>query len=162
MSRLENFINNEQFNHYIGYIQEYMNNYSNQQVAYYETIINTKNSAFNETDFNQLDIADPVMINCLVSIETKENKSYAQNQAGRYEEYGNINVWILEKTLKDLKINIKYGDFLAYNIKDKFVFFTVSDSDTKNISNDVTYGAFEPVYKLIKGTPTPEEIFKFL
>ena len=74
MSRLENFINNEQFNHYIGYIQEYMNNYSNQQVAYYETIINTKNSAFNETDFNQLDIADPVMINCLVSIETKENK----------------------------------------------------------------------------------------
>jgi len=162
-NRYKNIFSEREYTGYISYMQEYMENFSMQEVFFYKIDAETSKSAvFNESDLNQVAYKDPISIDCFVKINTKENRAYGNNNTGRYEEYGNMEINVLEKTLSEKNIIMEYGDMVAYFIKSEYVFFTIVDADKKNISNEKTFGAYDAVYKTIVATPIPEEQVKYL
>ena len=108
---------------------------------------------FVESDGSELFFNDPIELPCVIKIESQTNEAYADSVA-RYEEYGNITIFVYEKTLKDLNLFIDYGDYVAIEVKDKFIFFTVVNNDVKNISFDKSFGGYMPLFKAIECAPT--------
>jgi len=162
--RLKNFISEREYTTYLGYMQEYLENYTNQNIAFYKANQKrtSKNDAFNEAELTNLDYDDPIMIPCFVKIESKNNQTYGNNESAKYEEYGNISVYILEQTIKELNLNFSYGDLIGYEIKNNYVFFELIDADVKNVSNDRTFGAYQSAFRIIIGTPTNESQIMFI
>ncbi len=110
-------------------------------------------SNLNNLNDKQVFYHDPVEILAIVDIEKTSNTSYTEKNKARYEEYGNITLNVLEKTLKDLNVFIEYGDYVAIEYNSSFIFYSVINNDKKNISLDKSFAGMAPFFKSIECTP---------
>ncbi len=158
MRRLNGVLSDKEFAHIQKLQIEYFSKHLQQSVFLYKIDKQKTNPSvsFDEAAAEEIYFEDPVELLCIAELKPKENISYSENQTARYEEFGNLIVHILELTLTSQNINIEYGDYIAYYIKNKFIYFTVSDNDFKNISNEKTFGAFEPAFKSILCVPVEQ------
>ena len=104
----------------------------------------------------------PVEFNAQVTIATPENKMVGTTKMDQVEP-GNITMSVYLKTLRDLDIDIDFGDYVGYYDSENFVrYYTVVNdgrvvSDTKH-----TYKGYKPFYRTIIAAPVGPNEFRGL
>lgn len=104
----------------------------------------------------------PVEFNAQITISAPENKMVGSTKMDQVEP-GNITISVYLKTLKNLEIDINFGDYIGYYDSENSVrYYTVVNdgrviSDTKH-----TYKGFRPFFRTIIGSPVGPNEFKGL
>lgn len=116
---------------------------------------------YGEVKREQIKFYPPIEVHCVAEIEAAENTSYNSNGSLRRLEPGNLVVGVFEKHLKELDVDIKYGDYIGYVINETTIkFYTVSDDGKVNYENPKMIGGYKPAYRNIVCVPADENEFK--
>ena len=98
--------------------------------------------------------------NALVKIESPKNASY-KNGVVRYLEPGNLTLSVYLNHLKDLNIDIRYGDFIGYpETEERIRYYTVSNDGKVTSDNKHNMFGFKPYYRTITCVPAQEIEFR--
>lgn len=156
MNRLNDIINDNEFNLYQDLIIEYLENSLNTTIWYYE--IDLENSApkdnWKEGYNYEIIFKEPIQIHCFIGIKPTELSSYNSNNEIKIHEGGNLQVSFFNKHLKEQNIFIKNGDIIGYEItNEKFIYYEVVDNDRKNYDSKHSFGGYKSFYKNINCTP---------
>ena len=117
---------------------------------------------YGETVSDGIKFLPPVEFNAQVTIATPENKMVGTTKMDQVEP-GNITMSVYLKTLRDLDIDIDFGDYVGYYDSENFVrYYTVVNdgrvvSDTKH-----TYKGYKPFYRTIIAAPVGPNEFRGL
>jgi hypothetical protein len=102
----------------------------------------------------------PIEFNALVKIEEPKNSTY-KNGTLRYLEPGNMVLSVYIKHLKDLGVDIKYGDYIGYpQSEDRVRFYTVTNDGSVTSDNKHNHFGYKPYYRTITCVPTQENEFR--
>ena len=95
-----------------------------------------------------------------MKIDTPKNSSYADGFV-EYKESGNLTFGVYDKHLKELSIDISYGDYIGYPEKeDRMRYFVVADAGKVQNDNAHTMGGYKAFFRSIICTPVTENEFK--
>lgn len=100
---------------------------------------------------NSISYKEPVEINVIFKLDAATNKSYDKSQnLARYLQVGNLTFHVYEKTLKDNKIDISYGDYIGIQITpDQMEYFVVTNDGRVNFDNKHMMYGFKSFYRTI-------------
>jgi hypothetical protein len=100
---------------------------------------------------NSISYKEPVEINVVFKLDAATNKSYDKSQnLARYLQVGNLTFHVYEKTLKDNKIDISYGDYIGIQITpDQMEYFVVTNDGRVNFDNKHMMYGFKSFYRTI-------------
>lgn len=112
-------------------------------------------------DSTSISYKTPVEINVVLLLDEAANKSYDKNQGlGRYLLTGNLIFHVYEKTLKDNKIDIMFGDFIGLQItEEQMEYFEVTNDGRINFDNKHSMYGRKPFYRTVRCTPVDKNIF---
>jgi hypothetical protein len=114
---------------------------------------------YGESDSEEIRFHPPVELKVRPNLEEAQNNSYSEGY-GRYEDYGNLIFTIFEDQLKELGIDISYGDYIGYPDKeDNIKYFTVSDDGKINSDNQKTRVGYKSYYRKITCVTADEDEF---
>ncbi len=104
---------------------------------------------YGESDSEEIRFHPPIELKVRPSLEESQSKSYSEGY-GRYEDYGNLVFTVFEDQLKELDVDISYGDYIGYPDKeDNIKYFTVSNDGKINSDNQKTRVGYRPYYRKI-------------
>lgn len=135
-----------------GYIEEDLN----QSVVLYE--VDRKktnvNAVYKEASSGNVRYKPPREIPCMYEIKDAETKSFDSKSAnGVYTQDGNLNVYVLVKTLEKYKADIKRGDYIGVQIDtNRMKYYTVVNDGKVNSANTHLIGAYKPAWRSIECT----------
>ncbi len=114
---------------------------------------------YGESDSEEIKFYPPVELKVRPNLEEAQNNSYSEGY-GRYEDYGNLIFTIFEDQLKELGVDISYGDYIGYPDKeDNIKYFTVSDDGKINSDNQKTRVGYKSYYRKITCVTADEDEF---
>ena len=107
---------------------------------------------------------EPVELNVVLSLDAAVNKTYDKTQnLARYLQVGNLIFHVYDKTLKENKVDISYGDFIGLQVTpDQMEYFVVTNDGRINFDNKHTMYGFKSFYRTINATPVDRNEFKGL
>ena len=119
----------------------------------------TVDDVYGEAESNQLKFKPPKELRVRVFIDEPNKDTYAEG-FHRFEDYGDLTFTVFTDQLKELDVEIHYGDYIGYvDFEDNIKYFTVYDDGVINSDNAHTRGAYKPYYKTVKcKTADPDEI----
>lgn len=162
ITRLSKFFSKEDFDVNIEMGQEYLHGDLNMKLVLYRVDkINTDTDAiYAEVGKDEIKFFPPIEFNALVKIDEPKNSSY-KNGLVRYLEPGNLTLSVYIKHLEDLKIDIKYGDFVGYpDSEDKLRFYTVVNDGRVTSDNKHKMFGYKPHYRTVICVPAQETEFR--
>ena len=111
-----------------------------------------------ESDVEEIKFHPPIELKVRPNLESSENSSYSEGY-GRYEDYGNLIFTVFIDHLKELGIDISYGDYIGYpDREDNIKYFTVSNDGKISSDNSKTRLGYKGYYRTITCvTADPEE-----
>jgi len=151
ITRMSKFFSQDDFDLSIQMGEEYLYGDLNMKLVLYrvDSEKTDTDSVYAEVGKDQIKFFPPIEFNGLVKIELPKNTTY-KNGIGRYNEPGNIVISVYVKHLKDLGIDIKYGDFIGYpESENKVRYYTVSNDGKVITDNSHTMGGFKSFYRTI-------------
>jgi hypothetical protein len=162
ITRISKFFSEDDFklNQQIG--QEYLHGDINMKLVLFR--INTQktdiDNVYGEVGKDQIKFFLPVEFNGLVKIEEPKNTSY-KTGLNRYLEPGNMTVSVYISHLEELKVDIKYGDFIGYpESEDRVRYYTVVNDGKVTSDNKHNMFGFKPYYRTIVCAPVQESEFR--
>jgi hypothetical protein len=109
---------------------------------------------------DQVKYLPPIEFNALVKIDEPKNSSY-KNGLNRYAEPGNLTLSVYITHLEELKIDIRYGDFIGYSdSEERLRYYTVSNDGRVTSDNKHKMFGFKPHYRTITCVPAQESEFR--
>jgi hypothetical protein len=162
ITRLSKFFGQDDFDLNVQMGQEYLHGDLNMKLVLYR--VDRQNTdtdnVYAEVGKDQVKFFSPVEFNALVKIEESKNNSYKQGMV-RYNEPGNIIISVYIKHLEELKINIRYGDYIGYpESENKVRYYTVSNDGIVTSDNKHNMFGFKPHYRTITCVPAQESEFR--
>ncbi len=110
----------------------------------------TTDDVYGETDSYKIQYHTPVELNVRVTLEEAGNETYSEGMV-RYQDYGNLNFTVFNEHLKEMGVDISYGDYIGYPDKeDNLKYFTVVNDGKINSDNTHTRLGYKPYYRSIK------------
>lgn len=104
---------------------------------------------YGESDVEEMKFHPPVELKVRPVLEESESKDYSEGYV-RYEEYGNLTFTIFEDHLKELGVDIDYGDYIGYpDREDNIKYFTVVNDGKINTDNTKTRVGYKSYYRKI-------------
>lgn len=117
-------------------------------------------SVYAEVGKDEIKYFPPVEFNALVKIDEPKNNSYKSGVI-RYGEPGNLTLSVYISHLEELKIDIRYGDYVGYSdSEDKIRFYTVTNDGRVTSDNKHKMFGYKPHYRTITCVPTQETEFR--
>jgi hypothetical protein len=117
-------------------------------------------SVYAEVGKDEIKFLPPVEFNGLVKIEEPKNSTY-KGGLGRYLEPGNMTISVYIAHLEELKIDIRYGDFIGYaESEDKIRYYTVTNDGKVTSDNKHNMFGYKPYYRTITCVPAQESEFR--
>ena len=162
ITRLNKFFSNEDFDFNVQIGQEYLHGDLNMKLVLYrvDTESTDTDSVYAEVGKDQIKFFPPVEFNALVRIEQPKNSSY-KNGMVRYLEPGNLTLSVYIQHLKDMGIDIKYGDFIGYpETEEKIRYYTVANDGKVTSDNKHNMFGYKPYYRSITCVPAQEVEFR--
>lgn len=161
INRISKFFGQDDFDLHIDLGMEYFQSDVNMTVKLYKInhLQSDSDDIYAESTSSQIKYSDPIDIQCLVKIDTPQNKSYVDNKI-RFNEPGNLIITVYKKTLENLKTDINYGDFISYQIDENTLFYYEVSDDGKQPQNAKSAFGFKYHYRTIICTPTQKNLFK--
>lgn len=115
---------------------------------------------YGESDVEEIKFHPPVELKVRPILDESESKSYSEGY-GRYEDYGNLTFTIFEDQLKELDVDITYGDYIGYPDKeDNIKYFTVVNDGRINSDNEKTRVGYKSYYRKITCVTADPDEFK--
>jgi hypothetical protein len=162
ITRLSKFFANEDFDFNVQLGQEYLHGDLNMKLVLYRVDRESTDtdSVYAEVGKDQIKFFPPVEFNALVKVEQPKNSSYTKGNV-RYLEPGNLILSVYLKHLKDLNIDIRYGDFIGYpETEDRIRYYTVSNDGRVTSDNTHNMFGYKPYYRTITCVPAQETEFR--
>lgn len=152
------FFGRDEYNLEMEFTTEYMEHDANQTVILYQVDLrNTKvNDIYKEADKDSIRYLPPVEVPCVYEIQEAESMSYEKNKMkGLYVKPGKLIFSVLLKTLDELKVDIKRGDYVGIQITDEMrLYWTVTNDGKMGMSaNKNTIYGVAPYYRTIECAP---------
>jgi hypothetical protein len=151
ITRISKFFGQDDFDLNIQIGSEYMVGDLNMKLVLYRVDRSkTENdSVYAEVGMDDIRYFSPVEFNAIVKIDAPNNKSY-KNGLMRYNEPGNLTLQVYLKQLEDLKIDIRYGDFIGYpETEDRTRYYTVINDGKVVTDNKHNMWGYKPFYRTI-------------
>ena len=151
ITRLSKFFGQDDFDLNIQMGQEYLHGDLNMRLVLYrvDRSKTDNDSIYAEVGQDQIRYFPPVEFNGLVKVDSPSNKSY-KNGLMRYNEPGNVTISVYIKQLEDLKIDIKYGDYIGYpETEEKIRYYQVTNDGKVTSDNKHNMFGFKPHYRTI-------------
>lgn len=162
ITRLSKFFSQEDFDLQIQMGQEYLHGDLNMKLILYrvDNQKTEKDNVYGEVGQDEIKYFPPVEFNALVKIEAPKNSTY-KNGMLRYLEPGNLILSVYIKHLKELGVDIKYGDYIGYyETENRVRYYTVVNDGKVTSDNKHTYGGVYPYYRTIIASPVKDNEFK--
>ena len=162
ITRLTKFFSTEDFDLQVRMGQEYLHGDLNMKLVLYQVDREkTENDdVYAEAGKDSIKFFSPVEFNALVKVEEPKNNSYKSGTI-RYNEPGNLIISVYLSHLAELKIEIKYGDYIGYpESEGRLRFYTVSNDGRVVSDNKHNMFGFRPYYRTITCVPTQENEFR--
>lgn len=162
ITRLSKFFSQDDFDLNVQLGQEYLHGDLNMKFVLYrvDRSKTDTDSIYAEVGKDEIKYFPPVEVNGLVQIAEASNKSY-KNGIMRYLEPGNLTIRIYLKHLDELKISIRYGDFVGYaESEEKLRFYQVIDDGRIQADNKHKMFGFKAHYLTIVCSPVQESEFR--
>lgn len=162
ITRLGKFFSKDDFDINIQMGQEYLHGDLNMKLVLYRVDRGNTDidSVYAEVGKDEIKYFPPVEFNALVKIDEPKNNSY---KAGliRYAEPGNLTLSVYISHLEELKIDIRYGDYVGYaDSEDKVRFYTVTNDGRVTSDNKHKMFGYKPHYRTIICVPAQEVEFR--
>jgi hypothetical protein len=115
-------------------------------------------SVYGESDVEEIKFHPPMEIKVKLNLEESQSKAYSDSYV-RYEDYGNLVFTVFTDHLRELGVDISYGDYVGYPDKeDNIKYFTVVNDGKINVDNQKTRVGYKSYYRKITCvTADPEE-----
>lgn len=162
ITRLNKFFSNEDFDFNVQLGEEYLHGDLNMKLVLYRVDRESTDTdaVYAEVGKDQIKFYPPIEFNALVKIDQPKNSSY-KNGMVRYLEPGNLVLSVYLKHLKDLNIDIRYGDFIGYpETEERVRYYTVSNDGRVTSDNTHNMFGFKPYYRTITCVPAQEVEFR--
>ena len=142
ITRLGKFLSEDDFDLHIQMGEEYLHGDLNMKLVLYRVDRQKTNNddVYAEAGSDEIKYFPPVEFNALVKIEEPKNNSY-KGGLMRYNEPGNMTLSVYIKHLNELKVDIKYGDYIGYpesETRTRFFqrgFFSFFDIESRGLSD---------------------------
>jgi|TARA_R110000868_G_scaffold111993_1_gene301920 hypothetical protein len=117
-------------------------------------------SLYGEAEKDGITFKPPVEISVNFKMDEPTNKAYNSDGSMRYKEHGNVTFGVYQKHLKELEVDITYGDYIGYQEDEtKIKYFTVANDGKVNSDNKHTINGYKGFYRTVVCVPTSEDEF---
>lgn len=146
----------KEYQYYLGLAKEHLANVGLAVFLIKVDKKKTKVDVYGEAFPDEISYSKPVKLIGIVNLKDTSNEAYVSDKGAlRYEELGNMEISFLLDDLQQNKINISYGDFIAYPVGlNEFLYFEVVDNADKAFSNGYLFMGYKRYWKKIICTPT--------
>jgi hypothetical protein len=162
ITRLGKFFSQDDFDINIQMGQEYLHGDLNMKLVLYRVDRSKSNTdaVYAEAGNGEIKYFPPIEFNALVKIDEPKNSSYKGGLL-RYNEPGNLILSVYIKHLEELKIDIKYGDYVGYqDSEEKVRYYSVTNDGKVTSDNKHKMFGYKPHYRTITCAPVQENEFK--
>lgn len=162
ITRLGKFFSQDDFEINIQLGQEYLHGDLNMKLVLYRVDRSKSNTdaVYAEAGVGDIKYFPPIEFNALVKIDEPKNSSYKGGLL-RYNEPGNLIISVYIKHLEELKVDIKYGDYIGYQDSEERVrYYTVTNDGRVTSDNKHKMFGYKPHYRTITCAPVQEGEFK--
>lgn len=162
ITRLTKFFSQDDFDLNVQIGQEYLHGDLNMKLVLYQ-VDRSKTSideVYAEVGKDDIKFFPPVEFNALVKIEEPKNAGYKDGIV-RYNEPGNLTISVYINHLKELGIDIRYGDYIGYaDNEERLRFYTVVNDGKVTSDNKHKMFGYKPHYRTINCSPAQETEFR--
>lgn len=162
ITRLSKFFSQDDFDFNIQLGQEYLHGDLNMKFALYrvDRQRTDTDSVYAEVGKDEVKYLPPVEVYGLVQIAEAKNDSYKGGLVRRIEP-GNLTIRIYLQHLDELKIDIRYGDFIGYpESEERLRFYQVVNDGRIQADNKHKMFGYKPHYVTIECAPVQESEFR--
>jgi len=160
ITRVHKFYDDVDFNMENEMAREYMEGDLNFTIVLFrvDRIKSQTDSVYGESDVEEIKFHPPMEIKVKLNLEESQSKAYSDSYV-RYEDYGNLVFTVFTDHLRELGVDISYGDYVGYPDKeDNIKYFTVVNDGKINTDNQKTRVGYKSYYRKITCvTADPEE-----
>ena len=162
ITRLGKFFSQSDFDLNVQMGEEYLHGDLNMKLVLYQVDRDRTDidDVYGEVGKDEIKYFPPVEFNALVKIEEPKNMAY-QSGVVRYNEPGNLTFSVYLTHLKELGIDVRYGDYIGYaDTEEKLRFYTViNDGKVTSDGKHKMFG-YKPHYRTIVCSPAQETEFR--
>lgn len=151
ITRVHKFYDDVDFNMENEMAREYMEGDLNFTLVLFrvDRIKSQTDSVYGESDVEEIKFHPPVEIKVKLNLEESQSKAYSDSYV-RYEDYGNLIFTVFNDHLRELGVDISYGDYIGYPDKeDNIKYFTVVNDGKINSDNQKTRVGYKSYYRKI-------------
>lgn len=162
ITRLGKFFSQDDFDINIQMGQEYLHGDLNMKLVLYrvDRSKSSTDAVYAEAGNGDIKYFPPIEFNALVKIDEPKNSSYKGGLL-RYNEPGNLILSVYIKHLEELKVDIKYGDYIGYqDSEEKIRYYSVTNDGKVTSDNKHKMFGYKPHYRTITCAPVQENEFK--
>ena len=162
ITRLGKFFSQDDFDINIHMGQEYLHGDLNMKLVLYrvDRQRTDTDAVYAEAGKDEIKYFPPIEFNALVKIDEPKNATY-KNGLVRYNEPGNLTLSVYINHLNELKIDIRYGDYIGYqDTEDKIRFYKVTNDGKVTSDNKHKMFGYKPHYRTITCVPAQETEFR--
>lgn len=158
VKRNHKFFGRDDYNLQMEFAQEYMEQQANQTVILYRVdLSSTKvNDIYKEADKDAIRYLPPIEVPCVYEIQEAEQQSYEKNKMkGLYAKPGKLTFSVLLRTMDELDIDIRRGDYIGIDIDEqtRYYWTVTNDGRVGMTSNKNTIYGVRPYYRTIEAAP---------
>jgi len=149
ITRLGKFFSQDDFDLQVRIGQEYLQGDLNMKLVLYRVDRQKTDidDVYLEVGTDQIKYFPPVEFSGIVKIEAPKNETYKEGLI-RYLEPGNLVVSVYIKQLDELKLDIRYGDYIGYpESETKTRFYTVVNDGKIVSDNKHNMFGYKPYYR---------------
>ena len=166
INRLSKFFSEDDFDLEIEFGRELIEGDLNFTVILYQVdrTNTTQDDTYGEAGSDEIRFLPPVELKVLLDIKEPENKAYNSGAGSlRYMQHGVMTLGIYEQQLKELGVDINYGDYIGYAIdSETIIYYTVSNNGKIISDNEHTIFGFKGAFRTITCSQTDETEFRGL
>lgn len=158
IKRNHKFFGRDEYNLEMEFAYEYMEQDANQTIILYRVDLSkTKvNDIYKEADKDAIRYLPPVEVPCVYEIQEAEQQSYDKNKMkGLYAKPGKLIFSVLLKTMDELGIDIRRGDYVGIDIDEqtRFYWTVTNDGRVGMTANKNTIYGVRPYFRTIECAP---------
>lgn len=152
ITRINKFFSEEDFNLEISMGREAIEGDGNFTVVLYrvDREMTEYDNVYGEASADGIRYFPPVELKVIPIMAEPENKAYNGNGSLRYLQDGQLTFGIYDAQLKELNVEISYGDYIAYPVTETDIrYFSVVNDGIKNYDNKHTIMGYKGAFRTI-------------
>lgn len=162
ITRISKFWSESDFNLNLEIGQEYLHGDLGMKLVLFRVDRQTTDTdnVYAEVGKDDIKFLPPVEFYGLVKIEEPKNVSYTKG-VNRYLEPGNLMISVYISHLKELDVDIRYGDYIGYpESEERIRYYTVSNDGKVTSDNKHNMFGYKPFYRSVTCVPAQESEFR--